>query len=318
VSKGREFVLGRQEAPQEDAEEEAQEAAEEDALAAAPAGQVALDSRSVHAVARPVVFLSDFGLGDEFVGICHGVIAKIAPQARVIDLAHAVPRQDVRRGALFLQRSTSYMPDDAVFLAVVDPGVGTDRLALAVQARSGALLVGPDNGVLSLAWGALGGVVAASSISSPAVTLQPAAATFHGRDVFSPAAAHLAAGMTLGEVGPPVDPTALVALTLPEPVVSPGALTTTVISTDRFGNVELAATEADLHRAGLQGASELAVETEAGPTPVLLVRTYGDVDAGRAAVLIDSSGWVTIAVNRGRADERFGLEPDDPVTLRRS
>jgi len=148
------FVVGRQEAPQEDAEEEAQEAAEAHPLAAPAAGQVTAGTNcQLHgAVTRPVVFLSDFGLEDEFVGICHGVIARIAPDARVIDLTHGVPPQDVRRGATLLARSVGYVPHDAVFLAIVDPDVGSSRRAVAVQADAGAILVGPDNGVLSLAW----------------------------------------------------------------------------------------------------------------------------------------------------------------------
>ena len=144
-------------------------------------------------MSRPIVFLTDYGRSDAFVGICHGVMARIAPDARVIDLTHAVPRQDVLRGAVELARAVPYMPADAVYVAVVDPGVGSDRRAVAVAAGA-SLLVGPDNGVLSLAWDALGGVTEAVEIASPAVVLAPVSRTFHGRDIFAPAAAHLAAG----------------------------------------------------------------------------------------------------------------------------
>ncbi len=154
---------------------------------------------------RPIVFLTDYGLSDEFVGICHGVIARISPGTRIIDLTHAIPRQDVMSGALTLGRATRYMPADAVYLAVVDPGVGSDRRSIALRAASGALLVGPDNGVLSLAWDALGGTDTVVEVTAPDVVLHPVSKTFHGRDVFAPAAAHLSAGMPLEGLGPAVD-----------------------------------------------------------------------------------------------------------------
>jgi len=144
-------------------------------------------------MARPIVFVTDYGLADGFVGICHGVMARIAPEARVIDLTHAIPRQDVMRGALVLGRATDFMPGDAVYAAVVDPGVGSERRSIAVRAASGAVLVGPDNGLLSMAWDAFGGAVAAVEIAAEDVVLQPVSKTFHGRDVFAPAAAHLEA-----------------------------------------------------------------------------------------------------------------------------
>src|SRR6266511_4683271 len=135
-----------------------------------------------------ITFLSDYGLEDHFVGVCHGVIARIAPNARVIDLAHGIPPQDVLRGAMVLAGAAPFMPEDAVYLGVVDPDVGGPRGAVAVRAASGALLVGPDNGLLSLAWEALGGAEAAVEIAAPDVLLEPVSATFHGRDVFAPAA----------------------------------------------------------------------------------------------------------------------------------
>ena len=172
---------------------------------------------------RPIVFLSDYGLDDDFVGICHAVMARISPRSNVIDLSHAVPPQDVLRGALALHRSLPFLPTDAVVLAVVDPGVGTPRLPVAVEtARHGRLLVGPDNGLLTLAWLQEQGVRSAVEIASPAARLEPVSTTFHGRDIFAPAAAHLAGGMALKELGPPVDPRSLVALSLPKAGVEPG------------------------------------------------------------------------------------------------
>jgi len=173
-------------------------------------------------MARPIVFVTDYGLADGFVGICHGVMARIAPEARVIDLTHAIPRQDVMRGALVLGRATDFMPGDAVYAAVVDPGVGSERRSIAVHAASGAVLVGPDNGLLSMAWDAFGGAVAAVEIAAEDVVLQPVSKTFHGRDVFAPAAAHLAHGLPLERMGPSVDPAGLRALELAAPMLAGG------------------------------------------------------------------------------------------------
>ena len=159
-------------------------------------------SRRGGVVTRPIVFCTDYGLRDEFVGVCHGVMLRIAPRCSVIDLTHAIPRQDVLRGALVLSRAAPYLPVDAVYCAVVDPGVGSERRAVAVRAGTGALLVGPDNGLLSLAWSELGGAEAAFEISSPGIVLHPISNTFHGRDVFAPAAAHLAMGTSLETIGP--------------------------------------------------------------------------------------------------------------------
>ena len=153
---------------------------------------------------RPIVFLSDYGRSDSFVGICHGIMTRIAADVRIVDLTHSVPRQDVLRGAVELARAIAYMPADGVYVAVVDPGVGSDRRAVAAAAGS-SLLVGPDNGLLSLAWEVLGRVDAAVEIESEAVVLAPVSRTFHGRDIFAPAAAHLAAGMLLEDLGPAVD-----------------------------------------------------------------------------------------------------------------
>src|SRR5262249_52955207 len=158
---------------------------------------------------------------------------------RVIDLTHGIPPGDVLRGAVTLAGALAYLPDDAVLLAVVDPGVGSSRRALAVRSATGRLLVGPDNGVLSLAWPALGDVAQAPAITSPDVVLRPTSATFHGRDVFAPAAAHLAEGADLGSLGAAVDPATLVRLEAPRPSVTLGSVTAVALAVDRFGNVQL-------------------------------------------------------------------------------
>jgi S-adenosylmethionine hydrolase len=267
-------------------------------------------------VTRPVAFLSDFGLDDIFVGVCHGVLIRGAPSSRIIDLTHAVPPQDVPRGALLLARSVAYLPDQTVYLAVVDPGVGTARRPLALRTERGAALVGPDNGLLSMAWQALGGVTDAVTVTSPAVILRPTSDTFHGRDVFAPAAAHLAAGGALADLGEAIDPSTLVVLPMPTASAAPGSLRCRAIGVDRFGNIELSATLADLEAASLDGESALDGEVPAGHVRVARARTFGDVNAGDAALVVGSSGWLTIAVNGGNAAESFGVAVGDPVVLR--
>jgi S-adenosylmethionine hydrolase len=263
-------------------------------------------------MARSIVFLSDYGLEDEFVGICHAVIARISPASPVIDLTHAVPPQDVLRGAVVLARSIPYLPADAVVLAVVDPGVGTPRKPVAVETmQGGQLLVGPDNGLLSLAWEERGGVARAVEIAEPNVVLEPVSATFHGRDVFAPAAAHLAAGTRLSDLGPPVDPSSLVVASLPVAGVEPGRIDAEVLGVDRFGNVQLSAGLGDIERAGLAGSNRLRVLTRGGATAVRLAATFGDVAEGEFGLIVDSAGRLAVVLNRGSAAEALDVKPGD-------
>jgi len=258
---------------------------------------------------RPIVFLTDYGLADEFVGICHGVIARIAPDARVIDLTHAITRQEVLQGALVLARATAYLPEDAVFVAVVDPGVGSDRRAIAVEAASGALLVGPDNGLLSMAWESLGGARRAFEITADEVMLPTPSKTFHGRDVFTPAAAHLASGTPIERVGPAVDVDALEVVELPGPMVAPGKLGARVVSVDGFGNVQLNVRPEDLERAGLGG--RLSVHGRAIPR----VSVFADLHERALGAIEDSQGFVALVVNQGSAAELLELRPGGTVVL---
>lgn len=259
---------------------------------------------------RPIVFLTDYGRSDAFVGVCHGVMARIAPAARVIDLSHAVPRQDVLRGAVEVARAVPYLPEDSIYVAVVDPGVGSDRRAVATAA-GGALLVGPDNGVLSLAWQALGGVETAVEISSPKVILEPVSRTFHGRDVFAPAAAHLATGIPLEELGPPVDAASLVRLDVPAPMVAPGAIGARVTATDGFGNVQLNATQRDLDAAGVAGGRVLVVNGRRVPR----AGTFAELPEREPGIIVDSEGFLAIVVNRGNAAAMLGLAAGDAVVV---
>jgi S-adenosyl-L-methionine hydrolase (adenosine-forming) len=259
---------------------------------------------------RPIVFLTDYGRSDGFVGICHGVMARIAPDARVIDLTHSVPRQDVLRGAVELARSMPYMPTDAVYVAVVDPGVGSDRGAIATAAGA-ALLVGPDNGLLSLAWEELGGVESAVEIQNPRVVLAPVSRTFHGRDIFAPAAAHLAAGMPLEDLGPAVDPATLVRLDVPGPMVAEGAVGARVTATDGYGNVQLNATERDLDDAGVAVGRVLVVNGRRVPR----AGTFAELPEREPGLIVDSDGYLAIVVNHGNAAQMLGLAAGDVVVM---
>jgi S-adenosylmethionine hydrolase len=266
--------------------------------------------------AATIVFLSDFGLQDEFVGTCHAVIARRAPDARVIDLTHGIPRGDVLRGAITLAGGLAYLPEDAVLLTVVDPGVGSARRPVAARSGTGRFLVGPDNGVLSLAWPLLGEVTQAAVITSPDVVLRPTSSTFHGRDVFAPAAAHLAAGGDLGSLGDAVDPGTLMRIEAPRPTVAPGSLTAVVLAVDRFGNVQLGADASDLEAAGLADAAAVAVRAGAKTSSARRASTYGEVGQGELLLLIDSSGRPALACNQGDAAGELRVAPGDTVEVR--
>ncbi|MBI2237821.1 MAG: SAM-dependent chlorinase/fluorinase [Actinobacteria bacterium] len=258
---------------------------------------------------RAIVFMTDYGLDDEFVGVCRGVIARIVPDARVIDLTHAIPRQDVLRGAVVLARAVRYMPEGAVYLAVVDPTVGSGRRAVAVSVGSGASLVGPDNGVLSMAWEELGGAGAAVEITSERVLLRPVSRTFHGRDIFAPAAANLAAGLALEELGPTVPVGDLRRVMFPAPKVQPGRIEAAVTGVDGFGNVQLSARPSDLEAAGLR--EFFRVEHHF----VRVASAFADVSEGDLAAIEDSQGYVALAVNRGSAAEALGVREGSVLTL---
>lgn len=263
---------------------------------------------------RPILFLSDYGLKDPFVGTCHAVIARIAAEARVIDLTHSIARQDVTGGALALAGAAGYAPEDAVFLAVVDPGVGSERRRIVVGS-GGCLLVGPDNGLLCLAWERLGGATGAWEITSREVMLPTVSETFQGRDVFAPAAARLAAGLPPEEVGPALDPRELVRIEVPAPEIEDGAIRSDVIGVDRFGNLQLSAGPEDLETAGLEKVPQLELGWSTYHVTVRRVRTYRDVGAGEFALLVDSSGRLAIATNLGSAAEDLAIGRGDQVTL---
>ena len=268
-------------------------------------------------VARPIItFLSDYGLEDEFVGVCHGVIAGICPQARVIDLTHGVPRGNVQAGALILRGALGYLPVGVV-LAVVDPGVGGDRRAVAVRAADGRIFVGPDNGLLSLAVDAGGGASEAADIGRSAFALESVSATFHGRDIFAPVAARLAAGVALAGVGEPFGADSLVALELPRPdLVGDRRLVAHALNVDRFGNVQLDVDATAIEQLGLSPGREVELETADGVAArARFVRTFGDAGTDELLLYEDSSRRLAVAVNQGDAAARLGLAIDDPLRI---
>ncbi|OHX03642.1 S-adenosyl-l-methionine hydroxide adenosyltransferase family protein [Micromonospora sp. WMMB235] len=256
---------------------------------------------------RCVSLTTDYGLSDGFVAACHGVLARLAPAVRVIDVTHLIPAADVRRGAAVLAQTVPYLPW-GVHVAVVDPGVGTTRRGIALAAPGG-LLVGPDNGLLVPAAEALGGVTEAVELTNPDWLGPVVSRTFHGRDVFAPVAARLALGAPPAEAGPAVDPGTLVRL--PEPVVraEPGGLSAEVLTVDHFGNVQLAAPGTLLD--GLP--SRVLVNGH----EAVHGRTFGDAEPGALVVYVDSAAQVAIAVNTGRAADTLQTTPGALVTITR-
>jgi S-adenosyl-L-methionine hydrolase (adenosine-forming) len=262
-----------------------------------------------------VTLLTDYGRDDEFVGVCHAVIRGIAPGSEIVDLTHGIPRHSVRHGAVVLRNVVPYLPRGVV-MAVVDPEVGTERRAVALRCADGNLLVGPDNGLLSLAAEAAGGVVEAVDVSRSRHRLEPVSATFHGRDVFAPVTAHLAAGEPLAEAGEPLDPAELARLELPSPRREDATLVAHVLGVDGFGNVSLNAGHADLAGSGLTLGTAVDVGVGDERRRARFVGTFADVASGELLVYEDSYRWLAVALNRGHAARELGLELDDEVRLR--
>jgi S-adenosylmethionine hydrolase len=262
-----------------------------------------------------ITFLSDYGLDDEFVGICHAVMARICPAARVIDLTHGVPRHDVRRGALLLAGALPYL-EVGVHLAVVDPDVGASRRAVALSLADGRRLVGPDNGLLWPAACAGGGIDQAVDIAHSPFRLEPVSATFHGRDIFAPVAARLAAGASLAEAGEPLDPEGLVRIELPRPRFEAGTLVAHAIYIDRFGNVQLDVSHEDLAQADLRLGRAVEVEDARGRSHRShFVRTFADVPSGELLVYEDAQRRLALAVSHGDAASQLGVHVDDELRI---
>jgi S-adenosyl-L-methionine hydrolase (adenosine-forming) len=264
----------------------------------------------------PVIsFLSDYGLADDFVGVCHGVIARICPLARVIDVTHGVPRHDVRAGAVILRGALRYLPV-GVHVAVVDPDVGARRRAVAIRLADDRLLVGPDNGLLWPAAVGCGPILEAVDISHSSFRLEPVSATFHGRDIFAPVAARLAGGAPLAESGEPLDPAQLISLQLPRPSFEADRVRAHAVYVDRFGNVQLDVTHDDLPRTGLKLGRRVELELTSGERhSAQYARTFADVDPGELLVYEDAYRALAVAVAHGDAATRLGLTVDDELRI---
>lgn len=264
-----------------------------------------------------ISLLTDFGLRDPSAAILHGVIAGIAPEARVVDITHEVRKYRIRDGALLLWCALRWLPV-GVHVAVVDPGVGTERRPLAIRVGRGDVLIGPDNGLLLGPVDRLGGATAAVELANPAYRLSRVSTSFHGRDLFAPAAAHLAAGAVFEDLGPSVDLATLVPSPLPRARVSGGAVESVVIYVDTFGNVKLSALMDDLD-AGLgqlEPGRRVRVGRADGSVLTLpFVETFGSVDAGAALLYRDSYDRACIAVNQGSAGSVLRLVEDEPLRL---
>lgn len=261
-----------------------------------------------------ICFTSDFGTSDGWVGVCHAVIYRACPQVRVVDLAHDIAPFDIRKASAVAAAGVWQLPE-ALHLVVADPGVGGGRRDLVVMTGQGTILVGPDNGVLVPATWRAGGIDRVFAIRSEQLDFQPPLATFHARDVLARAAALLACGIDVTSMGDEID-----AQTLAPPPFTPShmegdVVVAEVIDADRFGSVRIAisAEEARLH--GLDaGKIEFIIGHSRIEVP--FGRTFSDVEQGEPIALIDSSGWLTIAVHLGSASERYGIEPGTVTRVR--
>lgn len=275
---------------------------------------------------RPVIgFLTDFGL-DGAAAICRGVMLSIARDAQIVDISHVVRKYAIADGAYLLATAVPWLPI-GVHVAVVDPGVGTERRPIGLRTARGDILIGPDNGLLLPAAERLGGSRDARLIENGAWLLPATSATFHGRDVFAPVAAHLAMGEPFEEIGSLIDSAGLVRLDLPSPSVEPGRLATGVTYVDSFGNLRLAGGSADLAAAlgPVEAGAQLAIELpsrDAGPKahlePVTWLRTFGDATPGQLLLYEDSAGNLAIAESNGDAGRRLGMAMGARIGIRRA
>jgi S-adenosylmethionine hydrolase len=247
-----------------------------------------------------VTFLSDYGLQDEFVGVCHGVMLRIAPHLRIVDVHHNIYRQNILHGAVVLQQSLPYLPD-SVHLAVVDPAVGSERRAIAIESGWGEVFVGPDNGLLMPAAAASGGVKHVVELTDQRFMLTPKSHTFHGRDVFAPVAAHIGNGVDLAELGEELQPSDLVPLDIPIAWVHDDHLHAEILQIDRFGNLQLNFGKEQLDKVGLNHGRACEVRVEGHRLTVSLGATFSDVEPGEFVLVEDAYRCISLAVNNGDA-----------------
>jgi S-adenosylmethionine hydrolase len=265
-------------------------------------------------MSRPISFLSDFGHRDEFVGVVHGVLAKLAPDSRVIDVGHGFPPGNVKSAALALTRAVQYLPE-GVCLAVVDPGVGTERKAIAAETPWGTF-IGPDNGLLSPAVAMVGGATKIVSIENPEAIIPSPGQTFLGRDVFAPAAGLIASGeATIDELGPQVPGEEIMPLLLPLNETQEGIISGQAWWVDNFGNVQTNIAPEDMGAIGLGPGETITLRVGASTHSVPWVGSYADVAEGEALIHVDSVGLLALAVRGGRADETLNLAEGAAISL---
>jgi S-adenosylmethionine hydrolase len=261
---------------------------------------------------RPITFVSDYGVDDEFVGVCHAVIQRIAPDARIIDLSHGVPRHDVRTGALVLRRTLRYS-SPGVHIAIVDPGVSEERRAIALRcSEEDRILVGPDNGLLWLAAQWFGGISEVADIALSQFRLEPTSPTFHGRDLFAPVAAQLALGAAISESGDLIRTEAVTKLQMPLARIEEDHLVAHAIGKDRYGNVILDVEHDELSGAGFLLGHPLTINDRAA----VYATTFVDVEPGALMLYEDAYNAAAIAINRGSALAELDLELNSEVILR--
>jgi S-adenosyl-L-methionine hydrolase (adenosine-forming) len=262
-----------------------------------------------------IVFASDFGAGSEWVGVCHAVMATIAPQSRILDLTHTLPRFDVSGAGMILREALPYTPVSAAAL-VVDPGVGTERRAIVLRAARGDVLVGPDNGLLPLAAERIGGTAAAAVIDTARFQLPSTSTTFHARDVFCPVAARISSGTPFEELGTPIDVATLVRARPMLLEVGPGRIVCEATHVDGFGNVRLSARPESFAEAGLDGEEAVWVLTPSGELSAHRAPTFAALDSNRVGLILDSFGWFALCINRGSAADRLGVQRGSRIELR--
>jgi S-adenosylmethionine hydrolase len=272
-----------------------------------------------------ISLLTDFGVRDPSAAILHGVILSIAPDATIVDISHEVRKFAIRDGAILLWCALPYLPVGA-HVAVVDPGVGTERRPIALRAKRGDVLIGPDNGLLMAGAARLGGLSEARLLEADEYRLPIISSSFHGRDIFAPAAAHLAAGVAFEAFGPAVDPASLVASPIADPIVEPGFLRSSIVYIDTFGNIKLAGLRTDLEAAigPLTPGDRLELEFDADgdlPTRVEHIHwrtTFGEAQPQEVLLYEDSYGRICLAENQGNAAADLGVSDDRKVAIKRT
>ena len=262
-----------------------------------------------------LTFLSDFGFEDPFLGVCKGVIARTAPDVRVLDVMHLVQPQDVEQGAAVLASAVPYLPSSAVHLALVDPFRASPVRGVAVRTGDGSTFVSPDNGLTSLAWKVCGGAVSAHVLDNAEMWAPQAARTFRGRDVFAPVAAALALGTPIEQVGSRLDVEELELLAVREPAVDDDHVHGEVVTVDHFGNLTLNLQRSHLERAGISLGDTVELRCSGKARTVPFLTTYGQADRGALVVCEDSFSTVTVAVNQGSAAADLRARRGDPVVI---